>query len=65
MKFDENYHDWDKQKMIEKLGMVMGIEHPVDPDPSYVLTADNVIKIFAIQMKFRCGRPIIIIITHK
>ena len=39
--------------MIEKLGMVIGIESRKDPDPSYVLTPDNVVKIFAIQMKFR------------
>ena len=51
--FSENYYDWGKEKMIEKIGMVMGIQNPTDPDPSYVLTADNVIKMFAILMKFR------------
>ena len=53
VKFDENYRNLSKQDMINKLGMVMGIETPTDPDPSYVLTADNVIKMFAILMKFR------------
>ena len=32
-----------------------------DPDPSYVLTTDNVKKIMAIYMRFRCGIPVIII----
>ena len=49
----ENYQRWDKQTMIEKIGMVMGLESIDDPDPSYVLTVDNVIKMLAIQMRFR------------
>ena len=51
--FSEDYYKWGKKKMVEKIGIVMGIEHPSDPDPSYVLTVDNVIKILAILMKFR------------
>ena len=39
--------------MIEKIATVMGIEFPYDPDESYVLTVDNLIKILAIQMRFR------------
>ena len=39
--------------MIEKIGTVMGLKSVKDPDPSYVLTVDNVIKILAIQMRFR------------
>ena len=50
----ENYQLWDKQTMIQKIGMVMGLEWVNDPDPSYVLTVDNVIKMLAIQMRFRC-----------
>ena len=50
----ENYQLWNKQTMIQKLGMVMGLESVKDPDPSYVLTVDNVIKMLAIQMRFRC-----------
>ena len=49
----ENYQLWDKQTMIEKIGMVMGLESVKDPDPSYVLIVDNVIKMLAIQMRFR------------
>lgn len=51
--FEENYYNWNKKTMIEKIATVMGIDHPTDPDPLYVLTPDNVIKILAILMKFR------------
>ena len=49
----ENYQTWDKFTMIQKIGMVMGLEWSLDPDPTYVLTVDNVIKIMAIHMRFR------------
>ena len=51
--FDEDYRTWNKSNMIQKISMVMGIQWPHDPDPTYVLTADNLIKILAIQMRFR------------
>ena len=41
--------------MISKLGTVMGLQQDLDdPDTSYVLTVDNLIKMLAIQMRFRC-----------
>ena len=49
----ENYQAWGKDTMIQKIGMVMGLEWSLDPDPTYVLTVDNVIKIMAIHMRFR------------
>ena len=51
--FDEDYRRWPKGIMIEKISTVMGIEWPYDPDETYVLTVDNLIKILAIQMRFR------------
>ena len=51
--FNEDYRTWQKGIMIEKIATVMGIEYPYDPDESYVLTIDNLIKILAIQMRFR------------
>ena len=51
--FNDNYHDWTKQMMIQKILTVMGIDGGYDPDPTYVLTVDNLIKILAIQMRFR------------
>jgi MoxR-like ATPase len=56
----EKYQSWDKTTMIGKIGMVMGLEWSIDPDPSYVLTVDNVIKIMAIHMRFRCNIPVVI-----
>ena len=49
----ENYLQWDKETMMQKMSLVMGLENLSDPDPSYVLTVDNMIKILAIQMRFR------------
>ena len=51
--FQDNCKLWTKSNMIEKLATVLGVTLPHDPDPSYVLTVDNVIKILAIQMRFR------------
>ena len=31
-----------------------------DPDPTYELTYDNVMKMFAIHLRFRCGIPVVI-----
>ena len=58
--FDDDHHQWKKNVMIEKIATVMGIEFPYDPDETYVLTVDNLIKILAIQMRFRCGIPVVI-----
>ena len=51
--FKDDYHQWKKSILIEKISIVMGVEYPYDPDESYVLTVDNLIKILAIQMRFR------------
>ena len=51
--FQDDYRRWTKPVMIEKISMVMGVDYPYDPDETYVLTVDNVIKILAIQMRFR------------
>ena len=58
--FDDDYRQWQKSTMIEKIATVMGIKFPYDPDKTYVLTVDNLIKILAIQMGFRCGIPVVI-----
>ena len=52
--FEDNYNMWKKDRMISVAGNVMGLDQVRDPDPSYVLTVDNLIKILAIQMRFRC-----------
>ncbi len=51
--FEEDFLSWPKHVMIQKIATVIGIDFPYDPDPSYVLTVDNLIKILAIHMRFR------------
>ncbi len=51
--FKDNYQNWEKEVMIEKISTVIGVKIPQDPDESYVLTVDNLIKVLAIQMRFR------------
>lgn len=50
---DDDHQRWTRDTKMEKITMVMGVSLSKDPDPSYVLTVDNVIKILAIQMRFR------------
>ncbi|XP_022072402.1 E3 ubiquitin-protein ligase rnf213-alpha [Acanthochromis polyacanthus] len=45
---------------IERLCNVLGIQWPLDPDETYELTTDNILKMLAIHMRFRCGIPVII-----
>ena len=52
--------------MIKKISTMMGVDCNSedgfrDPDQSYVVTSDNLIKMFAIQTRFQCGIPVIII----
>ena len=51
--FNEDYRAWSKEQMITKIATVMGLNSMHDPDNSYVLTTDNLIKMLAIQMRFR------------
>ena len=53
--------DWNRTKMMYILAKVMGIQSPPGPefDPFYVLTIDNLKKMLAIHMRFRCNIPVI------
>ena len=51
--FEDNCRLWEKKDMLNKLEKIMGIENLIDPDETYVLTMDNLIKMLAIQMRFR------------
>ena len=57
---DEDCNSWDRSKIISVLANVMGIQFPIDPDPYYVLTIDNLKKMLAIQMRFRSNIPVIL-----
>lgn len=48
----EDCRHWSKDKILMKIAKIMGIESH-DPDPTYALTADNLMKILAIHMRFR------------
>ena len=57
--------DFDKLSRPEKLTTiyrVMGLDERniTDPDPTYELTTDNVLKILAIHMRLRCGIPVVV-----
>ena len=51
--FEDDYQSWSKEEMVKKIATVMGLTHVHDPDKSYVLTIDNLLKILAIHMRFR------------
>ncbi|XP_072028224.1 E3 ubiquitin-protein ligase rnf213-alpha-like [Amphiura filiformis] len=55
--------DFDQLSRVQKLMalcMVLGVEDVTDPDDTYELTTDNVKKMLAIHMRFRCGIPVVI-----
>ncbi|KAL3881537.1 hypothetical protein ACJMK2_027969, partial [Sinanodonta woodiana] len=56
----ENFDSLSRGDKITRLCKVMGNEFPYDPDETYELTTDNVKKILAIYMRFRCDIPVII-----
>ncbi|XP_060108019.1 E3 ubiquitin-protein ligase RNF213-like [Heteronotia binoei] len=58
--FNVNFDELPRSEKIAKLCMVLGIEWPIDPDETYELTTDNILKILAIEMRFRCGIPVVI-----
>ncbi|XP_053562489.1 E3 ubiquitin-protein ligase RNF213 [Bombina bombina] len=58
--FNVDFDQLPRDEKISKLCMVLGIQWPFDPDDTYELTMDNMLKILAIKMRFRCGIPVII-----
>ena len=59
-RLQENYEMWTKERKISSLCNVMGLKKIFDPDSTYELTVDNLIKILAIHMRFRCGIPVVV-----
>ncbi|XP_071112725.1 E3 ubiquitin-protein ligase rnf213-alpha-like isoform X2 [Haliotis cracherodii] len=58
---NENFDQMQRLERLAKLCSVMpGVDFVHDPDDTYELTTDNVKKILAIYMRFRCGIPVII-----
>ncbi|XP_041073204.1 E3 ubiquitin-protein ligase rnf213-alpha-like [Carcharodon carcharias] len=58
--FNTDFDQLPRSDKIERLCTVLGIQWPMDPDETYELTTDNILKILAIHMRFRCGIPVII-----
>ncbi|PFX17552.1 E3 ubiquitin-protein ligase RNF213, partial [Stylophora pistillata] len=58
--FTTNLETSRKQDKITQLRSVMGVNGSHDPDSAYELTTDNVKKILAIHMRFRCSIPVIV-----
>ncbi|KAK3529115.1 hypothetical protein QTP70_016547 [Hemibagrus guttatus] len=60
--FSEDFDKLTRKTKIKKLSFVVGaqIREQFDPDPTYELTSDNVMKMLAIHMRFRCEIPVII-----
>ncbi|KAE8283229.1 E3 ubiquitin-protein ligase rnf213-alpha [Larimichthys crocea] len=58
--FNIDFDGLPRGEKIERICRVLGIQWPLDPDESYELTTDNILKMLAIHMRFRCGIPVII-----
>ncbi|KAM9457017.1 E3 ubiquitin-protein ligase rnf213-alpha-like isoform 2-T2 [Clarias gariepinus] len=58
--FNIDFDNLPRGEKIERICNVLGIQWPLDPDEAYELTTDNILKILAIHMRFRCGIPVII-----
>ncbi|XP_034002602.1 E3 ubiquitin-protein ligase rnf213-alpha-like isoform X2 [Trematomus bernacchii] len=58
--FNRDFDQLPRADKIEHLCSVLGITWPTDPDETYELTTDNILKMMAIHMRFRCGIPVVI-----
>ncbi|KAM6957229.1 E3 ubiquitin-protein ligase rnf213-alpha-like [Aplochiton taeniatus] len=58
--FNIDFDQLPRAEKIERICNVLGILWPLDPDETYELTTDNILKMLAIHMRFRCGIPVII-----
>lgn len=58
--FDRDFDQLPRADKMETLCRVLGVKSSTDPDETYELTTDNILKMLAIHMRFRCGIPVII-----
>lgn len=58
--FNADFDGLPRAEKITRICRVLGIQWPLDPDETYELTTDNILKMLAIHMRFRCGIPVII-----
>ncbi|XP_006869704.1 PREDICTED: E3 ubiquitin-protein ligase RNF213 [Chrysochloris asiatica] len=60
VRFNVDFDQLPRHEKLEKLCLALGIQWAIDPDETYELTIDNMLKILAIEMRFRCGIPVVI-----
>ncbi|VTJ87284.1 Hypothetical predicted protein, partial [Marmota monax] len=58
--FNVDFDNLPRHEKILRLCRPLGISWALDPDETYELTTDNMLKILAIEMRFHCGIPVII-----
>uniref|UniRef100_A0A4X1UID3 E3 ubiquitin-protein ligase RNF213 n=1 Tax=Sus scrofa TaxID=9823 RepID=A0A4X1UID3_PIG len=58
--FNVDFDRLPRHEKLAKLCLALGIQWPTDPDDTYELTTDNMLKILAIEMRLRCGIPVIV-----
>ncbi|XP_019896923.2 E3 ubiquitin-protein ligase rnf213-alpha isoform X2 [Esox lucius] len=58
--FNVDFDELSRQDKIDCICNVMGVQQNIDPDETYELTADNILKMLAILMRFRCNIPVVI-----
>nr|XP_039250627.1 E3 ubiquitin-protein ligase rnf213-alpha-like [Styela clava] len=58
---ETDFDAYPREEKLRRLQRVLGlVQDDYDPDPTYELTTDNVLKILAIHMRFRCQIPVIL-----
>ncbi|CAG0886586.1 unnamed protein product [Cyprideis torosa] len=57
--FNKGFNNLSRKDKLEAICQVFGVDY-CDPDNSYELTYDNVMKMLAIQMRFRSQIPVVI-----
>ncbi|XP_064180420.1 E3 ubiquitin-protein ligase rnf213-alpha-like [Anguilla rostrata] len=58
--FNVDFDTLPRGEKIKQLCNVLGVQQTVDPDKTYELTTDNMLKMLAIHMRFRCDIPVVV-----
>ncbi|XP_058231012.1 E3 ubiquitin-protein ligase rnf213-alpha-like [Hemibagrus wyckioides] len=58
--FNINFEEMDRAEQLAIVSRVLGVSSLYDPDDTYQLTLDNVMKILAIHLRFESDIPVII-----
>ncbi|KAM7069332.1 E3 ubiquitin-protein ligase RNF213 isoform 2-T4 [Molossus nigricans] len=58
--FNIDFDQLPRDEKLERLSLALGIQWPMDPDDTYELTTDNMLKLLAVEMRFRCEIPVIV-----